>query len=75
MQWIVSIAILIAAIWIIPASVRSMSNSRKGRLGSAFTGMADALDPHRALIVEEMEKRQNEDGEEASGEAEDPLKR
>lgn len=72
MQWIVTGAILIAAIWLVPMSVRSMKHARKGRLGSAMLGIATALDPARTLIVQEMEKQENQDGEEAGGEDE-PL--
>ncbi|MBO9576891.1 MAG: hypothetical protein J7494_14265 [Sphingobium sp.] len=67
-----SAIILVAAIWVVPASIRSMKASRKGRLGGAMSGIAGALDPVRALIVEEMEKRQKQDGEEADGDDE-PL--
>ncbi|MBO9671004.1 MAG: hypothetical protein J7485_10840 [Sphingobium sp.] len=73
MQWIVSLAILVAAFFLVPASMRSMQRSRKGRAGilnSFADGMATSLDPSRKLIVEEMEKRQNEDGEEVGGEEE-----
>jgi hypothetical protein len=72
MQWLVAGGILVAAIWLVPMSVRSMSHSRKGRLGSAMIDVATALDPARTLIVQEAEKRQNQDGEEAGGEDE-PL--
>lgn len=70
MQWIVPLVILAAAFFLIPASMRSMQRSRKGRLGSAMIGIATALDPAKAMIVEEMEKRQNMDGEEADGDDE-----
>jgi hypothetical protein len=72
MQWIVPILIIAAAFFLIPASMRSMQRSRKGRLGSAMMGIATALDPAKAMIVAEMEKRQNQDGEEADGDDE-PL--
>jgi hypothetical protein len=52
--------------------MRSMQRARKGRLGSAMIGIATALDPAKAMIVAEMEKRQNQDGEEADGDDE-PL--
>ena len=73
MQWIVPLVILVAAFFLIPASVRSMKRSQKGRVGimaSFADGIATSLDPARKLIVEEMEKRQNEDGEEVDGEEE-----
>jgi hypothetical protein len=72
MQWIVPILIIAAAFFVIPASMRSMQRARKGRLGSAMIGIATALDPAKAMIVAEMEKRQNQDGEEADGDDE-PL--
>lgn len=72
MQWIISAIILLAAIWVVPASIGGMKAQRKGRLGDAMSGIAGALDPARAMIVAEMEKRQNQDGEEADGDDE-PL--
>lgn len=72
MQWIVPILIIAAAFFLIPASMRSMQRSRKGRLGSAMIGIATALDPAKAMIVAELEKRQNQDGEEVDGDDE-PL--
>jgi hypothetical protein len=76
MQWIVPIIIIAAAFFLVPASMRSMQRSRKGRLGGVMNsfadGLATALDPKKAMIVEEMEKRQNQDGEEADGDDE-PL--
>ena len=72
MQWLVAGGILVAAIWLVPMSVRSMRHARKGRLGATMLGIATALDPTRTLIVAEVEKRQNQDGEEAGGEDE-PL--
>lgn len=47
-----------------------MKKSRRGRLGSAMIGVATALDPAKAMIVEEMEKRQTMDGEEVDGDDE-----
>jgi hypothetical protein len=74
MQWIVPVVIIAAAFFLVPASMRSMQRSRKGRLGGVMNSFADgvatSLDPSRRLIVEEMEKRQNEDGEEVGGEEE-----
>jgi hypothetical protein len=73
MQWIVPIIILILAFFLVPMSVRSTKRSQKGKmgmLGSFADGLATALDPKRAMIVEEMERRQNEDGEEVGGEEE-----
>ena len=73
MQWIVPIIILILAFFLVPMSVRSTKRSQKGKvgiLGSFADGMATPLDPARRLIVAEMEKRQNEDGEEVGGEEE-----
>lgn len=76
MQWIVAAAILVAGLFLVPMSMRSMKRSRKGRGGGVMAsfaeGVATALDPHKALIVSEMEKRQNEDDEEADGDDE-PL--
>jgi hypothetical protein len=72
MQWIVALVILVSAIWLVPMSVQSMKRSRKGRLGAAMIGIATALDPAKAMIVAEVEKRQNMDGEEADGDDE-PL--
>ncbi|HEY1124439.1 MAG TPA: hypothetical protein VGE65_02310 [Sphingobium sp.] len=72
MQWIVLAAILVFAVWYVPASVRSMKRSRQGRLGSAMIGIATALDPAKAMIVAEEEKRQTMDGEEVDGDDE-PL--
>ena len=76
MQWIVPLIILAAAYFLVPMWTRSMKRSRKGRLGGAMAsfadGLATSLDPGRRLIVEEMEKRQNMDGEEADGDDE-PL--
>jgi hypothetical protein len=66
-EWLIIAAIFIAAFWLVPMSVQSMKASRKGRLGDVVGGFADAVDPGRAMIVEEMEKRQNMDGEEADG--------
>lgn len=71
-QWIVAAAVLVSAIWLVPMSVASMKRSRKGRLGEAISGISGALDPARAMIVQEMEKRQELDGEEADGDDE-PL--
>lgn len=73
MQWIVPVIILIAAYFFIPMSVRSTKRSQKGKMGvmaSFADGLATALDPKRAMIVAEMEKRQNQDGEEADGDDE-----
>ena len=72
MQWLLPVLILIASIWLVPMSIRSMKQARKGRLGMAMTDIATAIDAARTLIVDEMEKRQNQDGEEAGGEDE-PL--
>ena len=69
-QWVIPIIILIAAIWFVPMSVRSMKQQRKGRLGTVMLDVATAIDPARTLIVQEAEKRQNQDGEEVSGEDE-----
>jgi hypothetical protein len=76
MQWLVPVIILVLAFFLVPMSVRSTKRSRKGRLGGVMTsfadGLATALDPKKAMIVAEMEKRQNQDGEEADGDDE-PL--
>lgn len=73
MQWIVPVLILVLAVWLVPMSVQSMKRSQKGRLGSAMIGIATALDPAKAMIVAEVEKRQDMDGEEADGDDE-PLR-
>lgn len=70
MQWIVPALVVLFAVWFLPMSVQSMKKSRKGRLGSAMIGIATALDPAKAMIVEEMEKRQTIHGEEADGDDE-----
>jgi len=70
MQWIIPALVVLFAVWFLPRSVQSMKKSRRGRLGSAMIGVATALDPAKAMIVEEMEKRQNMDGEEADGDDE-----
>jgi hypothetical protein len=71
MQWLVPVIILVLAVWLVPMSVRSTKRSRRGRSGGVLAsfaeGLATALDPSRRLIVEEMEKRQEMDGEEADG--------
>ena len=76
MQWIIPAIILILAVWLVPMSVQSVKRSQKGKLGSVgasfMEGMATAHDPYKAMIVAEMEKRQNQDGEEADGDDE-PL--
>jgi hypothetical protein len=75
MQWIVVAVILVAAWFLLPFCLPSR-NAGKGRSGgflaSFADGLATALDPRKAIIVEEMEKRQNQDGEEADGDDE-PL--
>ena len=73
MQWIVPVLILVLAVWLVPMSVQSMKRSQKGRLGSAMIGIATALDPAKAMIVAEVKKRQDMDGEEADGDDE-PLR-
>jgi hypothetical protein len=70
MQWIVPLILLIAAAFLAPFALPSRNKSRGGGMASFFDGMATALDPNKALIVEEMEKRQNQDGEEADGDDE-----
>ena len=72
MQWVVSGCIILAAIFLVPIWVRSAKRQQKGRLGSVMIDIATAIDPARTLIVQEAEKRQNQDGEEAGGEVE-PL--
>lgn len=75
MQWIVPLVIIAAACFILPFCLPSR-NAGKGRgggfLASFADGLSTALDPKKAMIVEEMEKRQNQDGEEADGDDE-PL--
>lgn len=72
MQWIVSGGIILAAFFLLPMWVRAAKRQQKGRLGSVMIDIATAIDPARTLIVQEAEKRQNQDGEEAGGEDE-PL--
>ncbi len=61
-QWLVAAAILIVGLFLLPMQMRSIGRWRKGRSGAIFTsfadGLATALDPRRATIVAEMEKRQ-----------------
>jgi len=75
-QWIVVAVILAAACFLVPLCMPSR-NAGKGRSGgflaSFADGLATALDPRKAMVVEEMEKRQNLDGEEADGDDE-PVK-
>ncbi len=73
MQWIVPALILVAAFFWLPMSMRSTRRWQKGRAGvmaSFADGLATALDPNRRIIVEEMEKRQDLEGEEADGDDE-----
>lgn len=76
MQWLISAGLIVAAALLLPMQMRSMRRWQRGRTGgivSSFaTGLAAALDPAQAMIVQEMEKRQNQDGEEADGDDE-PL--
>lgn len=73
MQWIVPVLILVAAYFWLPMSMRSTKRWQKGRSGvmaSFADGLATALDPRRRIVVEEMEKRQDLEGEEADGDDE-----
>jgi len=71
MQWIVVAAIIIVTVLTLPIQMRSIKRSRKGRAGSIMASLAEganaALDPNKAMIAVELEKRRNADGEEAPG--------
>ncbi len=71
MQWIVVAAIVMVTFLTLPMQMRSIRRSRRGRSGSIVASLADganaALDPKKATIVAEMERRRNADGEEAAG--------
>ena len=74
-EWLVSISLIVAAFFWLPMSMRSTKRWQKGRTGilaSFADGLATALDPRRQIVVEEMEKRQDMEGEEADGDDE-PL--
>jgi len=70
MQWIVVAAIIIVTVVTLPMQMRSIKRSRTRRAGSIMASFAEganaALDPKKAMITAEMEKRRNADGEETS---------
>lgn len=67
MQYIISLGLLVAAWFYIPWAVGRMKRSQRGRLGNIVTsfgsGLAAALDPSRAAILQENEREADRHGE------------
>ena len=72
MEWLIAIGAFVAGMGLVVLAVSTKKSSRpRGAAGMFVSGLAEALDPHAALIAQENEKRLQMEGEEDNGDPPD----
>lgn len=72
MEWLIALGAFVVGMGLVVLAVSTKKSSRpSGAIGAFTIGLAEALDPHAALIAQENEKRLEMEGEEDAGDPPD----